>query len=83
MKVYIHGPGDFTKMAAMPIYGKNLKKILLQNQKSYDPETWHVALGTQALHSLYKWWPWVDLDLFYGKVKFGYLDFSIGKSENS
>ena len=26
MKVYSNGPGDMTKMAAMPIYGKNLKK---------------------------------------------------------
>ena len=26
---------------------------------------------------------WVDLDLFNGKVKFGNLGFSIGKSENS
>ena len=26
---------------------------------------------------------WVDLDLFYGKVKFGNLGFSIGKFENS
>ena len=25
-KVYINGPGHMTKMAAMPIYGKNLKK---------------------------------------------------------
>ena len=47
-KVCINGPGHMTKMAAMPIYGKNLKK-------SYDLETWHVALGTQALQSLYKW----------------------------
>ena len=39
-------------------------KNLLQNQKSYDLETWRVALGTQALQSLYKWWPWVDLDPF-------------------
>ena len=53
-KVYINGPGHMTKMAAMPIYGKNLKKFLLQNQKSYDLETWHVASRTQALHSLYK-----------------------------
>ena len=30
-KVYINGPGHMTKMAAMPIYGKNLKK-------SSDPE---------------------------------------------
>ena len=26
---------------------------------------------------------WSDLDLFHGKVKFGNLGFSIGKSENS
>ena len=26
---------------------------------------------------------WVDLDLFYGKVKFENLGFSIGKGENS
>ena len=25
-KVYINGPGHMTKMAAMPIYGKNLQK---------------------------------------------------------
>ena len=25
-KVYIFGPGHMTKMASMPIYGKNLKK---------------------------------------------------------
>ena len=25
-KVYINGPGHMNKMAAMPIYGKNLKK---------------------------------------------------------
>ena len=30
-KVYINGPGHMTKMAAMPIYGKNLKK-------PYSPE---------------------------------------------
>ena len=54
-KRYINCPGHMTKMAAMPIYGKTLKNLLLQNQKSYDLETWHVASGTQALQSLYKW----------------------------
>ena len=46
-KVYINGPGHMTKMAAMPLYGKNL----LQNQKSYDLETWHVASGTSSTKS--------------------------------
>ena len=38
-----------TKMAAMPIYGKTFKNLLLQNQKSYDLEAGHVALEAQAL----------------------------------
>ena len=42
--------GHMTKLAAMPIYGKNLR----QNTKSYDFETWHVILETQALQMLYK-----------------------------
>ena len=63
MKFYINGPGLMTKMVAMrlmtkmvamPIYDKNLKNILLQNQMSYDLETWHVALVTQGLQILYK-----------------------------
>ena len=48
-KVYINGHGHIAKMASMPIL-----KYLLQNQKSYDLETWHVALRAQVLHSLYK-----------------------------
>ena len=31
--IYIYGPGHMTKMAAMPIYGKNLKK-----SSSLEPE---------------------------------------------
>ena len=31
-KVYIFRPGHMTKMAAMLIYGKNLKNFLLQNR---------------------------------------------------
>ena len=33
MKVYINGPGHMTEEAAMPIYGKNLKK-----SSSQEPE---------------------------------------------
>ena len=32
MKIYIDELGHMTNMAAMLIYGKNLKKFLLQNQ---------------------------------------------------
>ena len=62
-----------------PYMLKTLKNLLLQNQKSYDLETCHVALGTQALQNLYKLmnldWPWPILQqgqiwslmLLYGK----------------
>ena len=29
-----------------------------------------------------KYVPWVDLDPFYAKVKFGHIGFCMGKSEN-
>ena len=32
MKIYINELGHMTNMAAMPIYGKTLKNLLLQNQ---------------------------------------------------
>ena len=72
-----------TKMAAMPTYGKNPLKILFTGTgRPMFYETWYVASGTPAHHSLFKWWPLSDLDLFYGKIKFGCLGFSMGKSEN-
>ena len=43
-----------TNMAAMPIYNKNLKNLLLWNQKAYDIETWYTASGTQVLPNLFK-----------------------------
>ena len=45
-KVYINGPGHTTKMA-------DGKRVLLQNQKVYNLETWHVASGSEALKCLY------------------------------
>ena len=40
-KVYPNGPSHMTKIAATPIYGKNLKNLLLWNQKGDDLETWY------------------------------------------
>ena len=34
-----------TKIADMPIYGKNPLKHLLDNMKAHDLGTWYVALG--------------------------------------
>ena len=42
-KVCSDGPGHMTKMAAMTIYGKNLKNLLLWNQKAVDFETCYSA----------------------------------------
>ena len=54
-KVLSNSLGHMTKMAAMPIYGKNLKKKhLLWNQKDDDLESWYAALGTWVLPSLFK-----------------------------
>ena len=53
-KVCINGQGHMTKMAATPIYGKNLKNLLLQNRRADFHETWYVASGTPAHHSLFK-----------------------------
>ena len=32
MKIYTNEVGHMTNMATIPIYGKNLKNLLLQNQ---------------------------------------------------
>ena len=46
-KVCSNGPGHMTKMAAMPIYGKILKNLLLRNQKADDLESWYATLGVK------------------------------------
>ena len=53
-KVCSNGPCHMTKMTVMPIYGKNLKNLLLRNQKAYDLEILYVASVAQVLPSLYK-----------------------------
>ena len=49
-----NGQGHMTKMAAMPIYGNDLKNLLLQNQQTDDLENWYVALCKQVLPRLFK-----------------------------
>ena len=53
-KVCSNGPGHMTKMAAIPIYVKNLKNLLLQNKKAADLESWYAASGARILPSLFK-----------------------------
>ena len=82
MKIYTNELGHMTNVAAMPYMVKTLKKLLLQNQLTSDLETLYVALSMQVLPKLFKLLPWVDLDTFYAKVKFGDIGFCMGKSEN-
>ena len=78
MKIHEHSAGHITKMAAKPIYGKSPSKLFFsENRWTNFHETWYVAFGSTAHYRLFKWCPWVDLDLFYGKVKFGNISFYI------
>ena len=61
---------------------KTIINLLLQNQLTDDLETLYVALSMQVLPRLFKLLPWVDLDTFYAKVKFGDIGFCMGRSEN-
>ena len=55
INVFINNPGHMTKVAAMPIYGKNpFKILLLMNQWTDFNKTWHDALGTEVLQCVYK-----------------------------
>ena len=49
MNIYTNELGHMTNMAVVPIYGKNLKNLLLQYQQTNDLETWYVALPMQVL----------------------------------
>ena len=71
MKIWCHDAGHMTKLAARPYMVKTLQNLLLRNRRADFHETWYVAFGTPANHSLFIWWPSSDLDLFNGKVKFG------------
>ena len=51
-----------------PYMVKSLQNILW-NQWIVFQELLNVAKGTWTHHSLFKLWPWDDLDLFYGKLK--------------
>ena len=49
--VCANGPGHIAKMATIYIYGKTLKKNVLQ---ICEPWTWYVALGMWGLPCLFK-----------------------------
>ena len=65
-----------------PYMVKTLQKSSTPEPLDRFPRNLVCSIDDSCHRSLFKWWPWVDLDLFYGKVKFGNLGFSMGKSEN-
>ena len=54
--MYMNNSGHMTKMAAMPIYGKNPSKIFLELQNRWTDfnETWHEVSMNQVLQCIYK-----------------------------
>ena len=61
MKVYSNGPDHMTSMAAMPIFGKNLK-IFFSGTK--QPMTLNVGMQHRVLeYYTVQMMTWVDLDL--------------------
>ena len=86
-KVCSKGPGHMTKMAAMPIYGKNLKKSSSLEPKGWWP--WNLVCSiwcsstTKFVQMMTLGWPWPilrkgqiwSLMLLYGK-KGKTMDFS-------
>ena len=58
------------------IWLKALKILVSGTEKLM---TLKLGLQHQVLTSLFKWWPWVDIDLFYSKVKFGPVCFCMEK----
>ena len=71
-----------TNMAAMPIYGKNLKKSSSPEPIDRCPWNFVCSIMYASTTKIIKLLPWVDLDTFYAKVKFGDIGFCMGKSEN-
>ena len=81
MKVNISSQGHMTKMATMVINSKELQKLLLQNQKAYDCETWHEASGGGGgLYKVYiKHDPWMTLTYFTARSTYVAHAFEWGK----
>ena len=72
-----------TKMAAMPINGRNTEIIFFPGTSG--PISTKLGMKHQRLKltlSCSNDNPWVELDIFYSKVKFCNLGFYMGKCDN-
>ena len=66
-KVCSNGPGHMIKIAAMLIYVKNLKNLLLRKQKADDLEIWFASSGARVLPSCSNDDPGLTLTYFTGR----------------
>ena len=82
-KVCSNGSGHMTKMAAMPIYGKNHKKIFFSGTKRPMTLKLGVSIGCSSTTKFVQMMTLVDFDLFYRKIKYGPLCFFMGKKVNN
>ena len=78
-KVWSNDPRHWPGWPPRQYKVKTLKNLLLRNQRASDLGAWYALLGTWAQQNLFKWWPLVDLELFYVKVKFAFIKFLYGK----
>ena len=81
--IYTNGLGHMTKTAVTPIYGKKtFKTLLIQNQRADFNELvmQHQGCGPIIIYSNYD--PSLfDLEIYYGKVKFGHEGICMKKKE--
>ena len=79
--MYINNPGHMTKMATMPIYGKNPSKIFFSrtggsiSKKLGMKHRWLKYYNVYINHD-----PVMTLTFFYGKVNIGRQCICIGKT---
>ena len=67
--MFINNPGHMTKMATMPIYGKNPSKFFFSG--TTGPISMKLGMKHRGLEYYNNFLPLDDLDLFYGKVNIG------------
>ena len=76
------GEQKFIQMVQVtwPRWPPCLYMVKTLKNSSPEPKVWWpwnllCSIGCSSTTKLFKWWLWVDFDLFYGKVKFGPLCF--------
>ena len=82
MKIYKYNAGLMTKMAAILVYGKIPLKVLFPRTRGMITRKLGMQHRAPSHHILFKSWPLVDLDLFFGKVNFWNLRFYIEKCDS-